>query len=483
MRRPRSVLLTLLLGAFARVWATEPAADFDGVWLGEIVAPNARTVLGLAFVPTERGPLVHLHLPGMFLDDVNFGSAVIRDGACSIEALNLSVSRHGDALTGTFGAARFPVELHRAAAFPPKPPTPELPAAPAPVWSQSLGAAAWASPVARDDVVYVGTIDGRFHAVSAGDGHPLWTWTGPYPLYGEALATADRLYFVDDHCDLVCLARADGAFRWRTPLHDEGFAARPPTNETFNHRCAAPVIDARNLLYVGSTDRGLYAIRALNGKMVWRHDAGSRIYAPVVLRGDEIVFAGFDGSVVAFNPRLLRESLRAKLGGPVVSAPVLAGDRIVVGSRDCLLYGLDGANGSVAWRDSYWFSWVESTPRLVDGMLYVGGSDYRRVSALDPATGKVHWTTDVRGLTWGSPVVTAASVFAGTTGQNLAGTVITHTGGIVALDRQTGAARWRYPWPAPVGADFTGCAGSLVLAAGNLVAAGVDGTLIAFPAN
>lgn len=478
----RLVLLACLLAATVCL-AADPADDFEGAWLGEITAPNTSTTLGLAFTRTERGLLVSLYLPEMFLYNVNFGPASIRDGSFTLAPLNLIVSRRGDTLAGTFAPGKFPVVLRRAAAFAPEPPAPDLPAAPAPAWTAPLGAPAWASPVTRDGTLYVGTTDGKFHAVDAATGHPRWTWTGPHPLHGEALATDDAVFFVDDQLDLVCLARATGAFRWRTPLHDAKLAGGPPpANETFNHRAVAPVIDPKGILYVGSTDGGLYALRARNGSVLWRHDAKTKIYAPVLLRGDEVVFAGFDGSVVALHRRTHRESLRVKLGGPIVSAPVLAGNRLIVGCRDYLLYGLDAANGSVAWRDTYWFSWVESTPRLADGVLYVGGSDYRRVSALNPADGHALWATDVRGLSWGTPVVTATSVYAATAGQAIEGTVIQHTGGVIALDRRTGAVRWRYTASVPPGAEFTGFASSLVLAGDLIIGAGVDGTLIAFRA-
>lgn len=480
----RLVLLLFLFATVLRTSAADPATDFEGVWLGEITAPNTRTTLGLAFTRTpEKGLLVSLYLPEMFLYNVNFGPAAIRDGTFTLDPLALTLTRHGDALTGTFALAKLPVRLRRGDAFAPAPAPAEYPPAPAPAWSHPLGAPAWASPVARDGVIYVGTIDGKFHAVRTRDGAELWTWTGPHPLYGEALATEDHLFFVDDHTDLVCLTRATGLLRWRTPLHDAKLAGGPPPqNETFNHRATAPVADAKGILYVGSTDGALYALRARNGSVLWRHDAKTKIYAPVTLRGDDLLIAGFDGSVITLNRRTQKETARVKLGGPLVSAPVVAGNRVVLGCRDYLLYGLDAASGAVAWRDSYWFSWIESTPRLLDGVLYIGASDFRRVSALDPATGATRWATDVRGLSWGTPVVTADTVFAGTAGQNIEGTVIQHVGGLVALDRRTGAVKWHYLAPVPAGVAFTGFCGSLVLADNLVVGAGVDGTLVAFPA-
>jgi len=120
-------------------------------------------------------------------------------------------------------------------------------------------------------------------------------------------------------------------------------------------------------------------------------------------------------------------------------------------------------------------------PCLVDGVAYVGGSDYRRVSALEPATGAARWVTDVGGLTWGTPVVTADCVYAGTSAQNPA--AIRHEGGITALDRRTGAVKWRYTVPLLAGAERAGFLGSLVVADGRLIGAGYDGTLVAFRVN
>ena len=212
----------------------------------------------------------------------------------------------------------------------------------------------------------------------------------------------------------------------------------------------------------------------------WRHDAGAPIYAGVTLLGRAGLVVGcFDGTVLTLDRRNGAELSRARIGGPIVSAPVIADDVAMVGSRDYLLYGVSLSRAAVVWRYSYWFSWVESVPRLVDGVAYLGSSDFRRVGAFDPATGKALWLRDVRGLTWGTPVVTADTVYAGTHAQHPA--YLHHEGGIVALDRRTGAAKWRVAVPLPPGAERAGYIGSLALAGDALVAAGFDGTLTAYP--
>ena len=479
MRRLRFV--RLLLWLVAAPLLLRAAGSFEGTWTGRISGPQSETALGLAFVPAPDGLLVSVDFPEMFLHSVNFGPAEIRDETFTLAPLGLSVSLQGDRLSGTFGPAALPVELHRGGTFTPPPPPPAPPSAPAPLWSRSVGSPVWATPAVAGDTVFVAAIDGSLHALQTGDGAELWSWTGPHPLYGEPLVTADAVYLVDERCDLVCVDRARGTLRWRVPLHDATLAGAPaPSNETFNHRATKPVLDERGILYVGSTDGGLYAVRADRARILWRHDLKARVYAPVAVRGNDLVVACFDGSVVTLNRRTRRESSRVKLGGALASAPVIAGDRVILGCRDYMLYALT-PRGDTAWRRSFWFSWVESTPRLADGTLYIGGSDFRRISALDAQSGAARWATDVLGLSWGTPVVTADTVFAATAGQHLAGTVIQHRGGIAALDRATGEWIWRFAAPVTDGAEFSGYTNSLAIAGDRLVAAGVDGVVLALP--
>lgn len=477
MRILRRIAGSLLMLAAGRAQTAEPEhAEFAGVWRGTVTAPNASAEIGFAFTPGPKGLGVRFSMPAMFVTGMPLGPAKIAEGTYVMPDLGIRLTRIGEALTGTFANPLLRVELHRGTELPAALPQPTRPPAPSPVWTRSLGARVWASPVARDGLVYVGTVDGKCHAMRASDGGGVWTWAGKSALYGAALVTADSVFFVDEECACVCLARSDGSLRWRTPLN-----VRPVTvnNPTFNHRCAVPVMDG-DLLYVGSTDGAIGALEATSGKIRWRHEAGAPIHAPVASDGDRLIAGCFDGTVLLLDRRTRGELARVKVGGPVASAPVVAGDTVLVGGRDYLLYGLRRGDLATKWRNSFWFSWVESVPAVVDGLAYVGGSDYRRVSAIEPASGAARWVTDVGGLTWGTPVVTAEMVFAGTSAQRPA--AIQHEGGITALDRRTGAVRWRHPVPLGADADRAGYLGSLVLADEKIIGAGYDGTVVAFPA-
>jgi len=188
-----------------------------------------------------------------------------------------------------------------------------------------------------------------------------------------------------------------------------------------------------------------------------------------------------DGSVVALDRRTRRETLRVKTGAGVVTTPIVTGGLIIAGSRDYNLHAFNLRDGSPAWKFSCWFSWIESTPALRDGLIYFGSSDYARVTALDPATGRSRWSAPVHGLSWGTPLVTNRHVFAGTVNQNLPGTLIEHSAGLMKIDRATGAVVWRLVLPKAEEGRFAGYAGSLAIAGNRVIAAGFDGSLVAYP--
>jgi outer membrane protein assembly factor BamB len=161
----------------------------------------------------------------------------------------------------------------------------------------------------------------------------------------------------------------------------------------------------------------------------------------------------------------------------VVSTPALYGDKAIVGNRCYDLLGLDVATGEIDWKRYVWMSWVESNPVVRDGVAYVGSSDAAAVMAVDAATGRRRWMADVYGWSWGQPAVTRDRVYAGTSSQ--VDYLADHAGGVVALDRATGAMAWRYPAPKPAAGPY-GFPGSPALGDGLVFVGGLDGRLLAF---
>lgn len=460
----------------------EPAPlAIAGAWRGAVQAPQGPLELGFRFARLPDGKIdLSLHMPSMHLYDHKVGPyAEEKDGGYAVPLLDIAFRVEGGELRGTFGKAHLPMTLARGDKFSAARAGPAPAPAPPPLWENNLGSLTWASPVVQDGIVYVGARDGKFHAVRASDGATVWTWTGTVRIDGRAVTTADSVFFLDGKVHLVCLKRTDGSLRWRTALHDEKNAGGPaPENPTFNRRTATPLV-VGDTVYAGSSDGGLYALDAIAGTVRWRFAAGAPVFSGVNRLGDgSLLIGAMDGSVVRVDDTG-KEISRFKAGGPVVTTPVLVGGNVVVGSRDYMLYAFAFPSGAPAWKYSYGFSWVESTPAVHDGLFYVGGSDWARVSAFDPQTGRPVWATTVGGMSWGTPAVTARTVYAGTVAQM--GALVTHRAGIVALDRQNGAIRWRFEQGAPTDKlPFAGTPGSIAVAGDRIIAAGFDGMLRAF---
>lgn len=486
----RTRLLTVLLALNGlapppSLAGTDPAFPLAGRWTGTVTAPQGATAeIGFEFARTEQDAIsFRLHFPAMFTYDAPLGAPVeIAGDEYLIPALGTRLRLTGDVLEGTFTAGNLPLRLQRGGGFSPKPEVPAHPPAPQPAWRYPLGGGTWAPPTSGGGTIYVGGGDGRFHAVRASDGRPLWVWPGTRAIDSRAVLDDSSVYFLDTHFNLHALDRQTGSFRWRQPLHNEFLAGcSAAENPTFNHLTATPLLHD-GTLYVGSSDGGLYAVNPADGSVRWRHDARAPVYSGVAAHGDAgLLFGTMDGSVVRLDRHTRHVTLRLKTGGGVVTTPTVVGDRLVAGSRDYLVHAFNLPQGSPAWQFSYWFSWIESTPAVRDGLLYLGGSDFARVSAIDPATGRARWSTVVHGLSWGTPLVTDRHVFAGTVNQNLPGTLIDHRAGLVKLDRATGTVLWRLELPKAAQGKFTGYAGGPVLAEGKVVAAGLDGYLVAYP--
>jgi outer membrane protein assembly factor BamB len=230
-------------------------------------------------------------------------------------------------------------------------------------------------------------------------------------------------------------------------------------------------------LFVGTHDGRLVCLEAAEGRPLWQYASGDSVLAAPAVDAGRVYFGSYDGHVYALDASTGGLLWKRDTGKPVVSKPALAGDRVVVGSRSYDLFGLDAKTGAVAWKRYLWFSWVESSPVVRDGIAYVGSSDAAALYAFDAGTGRPVWKADVWGWAWGQPAVSERRAYIGTSA--LGGYLVGHHAGVMAVDRATGRAAWRYA-AAPVEDKAYGFPGSTSLGGGRVFASGLDGRVYAF---
>lgn len=471
----------LLLACVAAARATETRDPVEGLWFGQTGSERERIDIGIEFRRNPDGTLaLLLTQPISNYFGADPGGQVTRDGdQVKHDGLALALTLRGDTLTGTFPGPNSPATLKRVKQLPKEPDPPNVPSGPEPRWQARLNGQVYASPVVFDGIAYIGSSGGVFNAVDTRDGTQAWAFATGAPIFGAAAVSADAVYFACDNGVLYKLDRATGKERWRYELGDAAVARVLPHPTVFEWewQAAQPLL-AEGRVFIGAADGGFHAVDAESGLRQWRFDTRGAIRGGAALDGARVVFGSADGFVYSLDHASGKEAWRFDSGAKIDTTPVLHEGRVLIGNRGVGLYSLAADSGEQQWRLYFWGSWVESAPVVVDGTIYIGSSDLRRVSAIDPANGHVHWRSDVYGWSFGTPLVIGDRIHVGAAG----GTpyFVRHLASYTVLDRATGRILTRRPI-ADTGGHQWGIAGSPALAGDTMVVATIAGSLFGYP--
>lgn len=482
--QPLSLALLLSILVLRAPAAAAPAGDpVEGLWLGTAGTAREEIEVGIELRRDAHGALkLFLTQPIAHYFSLEMPGTVRREGdRVLLDEIALALRLRGDRLEGTYPGPNSAASFRRVSQLPAAAPIPDLPTGPAPAWQTRLNGQIFASPVVFDGKVYVGTTGGVFSSVDAATGKILWTFAAGRPILGTALATADAVFFTCDNGYLFRLRRDDGKEVWRYDLGDARVSRVLPHPQVFDWdwHGAKPAL-ADGVLYAGSGDGGFHAIDAASGTRRWRFATGGPVRGGAAVAAGRVVFGSADHFVYALDRATGKELWKHETEAAIEDQPLAAGDRVFIGNRGGGLYALALATGERLWKTFFWGSWVESTPVLAGGVLYIGSSDLRRVSAIAPEDGRVLWRTDVYGWTFGTPLLVGDRIFAGAAGGSPY--FIQHAASFSMLDRATGKLLWRVPLPEVPGAHQWGIAGSPALAGDLVVVSTIQGGLMAFPA-
>ena len=482
-------MLAIHLSVVAVLWLAVPTEQTTGapaeaetaligIWKGTARTGGQSAEVAFDIRKSQKGPLVlFMTLPPLHAWRMPVGYLEGAPGGhWKIPDWHVTLKREGEMLTGELGDPRVTFEVGKADALPAERPLPSYARGPEPDWAYAAGAPVWASLASHQGTVYAADTSGRLHAVASGDGSRLWSRQVGGAMYGAPLVTNDAIFVLDDAGAVQRLRRQDGGVVWRVELGAEAPARVLPAATAFEFDFHAPMpVLQDGTLYLSSPGGAVHALEAGSGRVRWRADLKTQVRTTAAVSASHVLVGTLDHHLVALDRRTGREQWRFKATGPITSAPTVADRLVIVASRGSWITALDLKSGAVEWSRYDWFSWIESDGVLADGVYYVGSSDLRAVRALDPRTGRPRWETDVLGWAWGTPALTADTVYIGVASPQKY--VTRHEAGLVALDRRTGAVKWRRPIAQRRDGFVSGYPGSVVISGGVLIAPNVDGTL------
>jgi outer membrane protein assembly factor BamB len=222
-----------------------------------------------------------------------------------------------------------------------------------------------------------------------------------------------------------------------------------------------PEIDPEhNRVFVGTSDHGLYALRAGDGSTIWRYETGGLVqseplYDPEL---DVVYFGSNDGALYCVRADSGQLIYRFDTGAEVARRPVRAGELILFANASDFLFAADRRTGKPKWQ-------VHRTPALgmeisghagpsydpVTKLVYMAYSD-GHVIGYDVKDGAEKWTpVDLSAEAEQTGGEAPRYLDVDTTpivDEHPQGHVVyvsSYAGGLFALDAITGARVWANP--------------------------------------
>ncbi len=170
---------------------------------------------------------------------------------------------------------------------------------------------------------------------------------------------------------------------------------------TGGYMFSSPAIGPTETIYVGSQDSYIYAINP-DGTLKWRYETGGDwINSSPAIGSDERIYVGAgDGYLYAINSNGSLE-WKYKTGGFVHSSPAIDPRGVIyIGAIDGYLYAIN-LDGSLRWK---YKTGLGSSPSIgSDGTIYVGSGDYH-LYAINP-NGTLKWKYKTDKQVWSTPAI------------------------------------------------------------------------------
>ncbi|WNG17454.1 PQQ-binding-like beta-propeller repeat protein [Cystobacter fuscus] len=246
------------------------------------------------------------------------------------------------------------------------------------------------------------------------------------PVYGNPVTSAPvqppRHYFSVD---------------WWKPLVEPTLLEYAPREQ------ARPAYDERNERVIALTRDGYVRSLGAGGREAWSYRVGTLFYAGATVDDGTVYVPGTDGGLHALDARTGQLKWRYAAEEALATAPVIAGDLVLVASQSDTLFAVKRATGELAWlyrRDPPAGFTIHrtSTPAVRGETAWVGFSDGSLVS-LDLADGGVRWEKSLAQTGARQFMDVDTSPVLDASGRVYAAS---YTGGLYALEAETGDVVW-----------------------------------------
>lgn len=247
-----------------------------------------------------------------------------------------------------------------------------------PLWQTELDAEVLVSPVIVGDLVVVRGADGRIYALDAATGKRRWVYdqsvvpTLSLRGNGPLLAANGVLFFGSDDGKLIALRLDNGSKLWEQKLASgEGRTEI----ERLDDADGAILLDG-STLFAAAYHGNLMAVDGRSGSPLWSHPFSS--YGSLAIKGNVLFGVDDDSQVWAFDKTGGSDMWKnAALKHRWLTGPAVQGDYVVLGDMEGYVHWLQTGDGALAARERLSKKAIRAQPLVVGDTVYVEDVDGR----------------------------------------------------------------------------------------------------------
>lgn len=277
------------------------------------------------------------------------------------------------------------------------------------LWKYKTDNAIEASALILNTTVYIGNLSGNFYALDLLSGKLRWKFRADNQILSAANWWTDgkKNYLLVGSYDfyLRCLEASSGKLLWKY--------------ETTNYINATAAVWGNQAVF-GGCDGLLHVVGLTDGKELATTEVGSYIAGSVALEKDKAYLGDYDGKVTCMD--FVRKTIFWQFKNPdkeipIIAAPSVYGNRMMIGCRDRFFYCFDKTTGKLLWKRNTG-SPVDASS-VADTRNVLVSNMRGDLMLLKQTDGSVLWTYELGSPTQGGPGICPAGIAVGTKEGNL----------------------------------------------------------------
>lgn len=198
------------------------------------------------------------------------------------------------------------------------------------------------TPLIQDEVIYLGTGNGRMQALNAHNGNVIWSFQAGDIIHNTPAIAGDIIYFGCFEGYVYALDIRSGVLRWKF---------KSIGHQYFPHgEMQGSPVAGFGSVFIGSRDYNLYALNPGAGYANW-HRKFSAGWALSATLKDTVVYVGAsdDRVLLALDARDGQERWRADVKFNIFGGCAFSPRMVFVGSIWGKLFGIDRITGKIRW--------------------------------------------------------------------------------------------------------------------------------------